>query len=118
MLRMIAILFGIAFIFAGVAGFMDIFMKDGMLFGFFMVDTLHNMVHIITGVIAIMAATSFQFTKLFFMVFGIIYTIVAIWGFWTGGDLMIMQVNEPDNMLHLVVGVLAIYLGFSANARA
>lgn len=118
MLRMIAILFGIAFIFAGVAGFMDIFMKDGMLFGIFMVDSLHNMVHIVTGVIAIMAATNLRFTKLFFMVFGVVYTMIAIWGFWTGGDLMIMHANMSDNVLHLVVGVLAIYLGFSANARA
>jgi hypothetical protein len=117
MLRIIAILFGIAFIFAGVAGFMPMFMQDGLLFGYFMVDSLHNLVHIVTGVIAIMAATSYRLTRGFFKIFGVIYFIVAIWGFWTG-DLILIHVNTADNILHLVVGLIAIYLGFSKSARA
>ncbi len=36
MLRMIAVLFGIALIFAGVAGFLPAFTPGGLLFGLFM----------------------------------------------------------------------------------
>ena len=42
MLRIIAILFGIAFIFAGVAGNLPMFMHDGMLFGYFSVNSLQK----------------------------------------------------------------------------
>ena len=113
MLRIIAILFGIGFIFAGVAGFLPTFIKDGLLFGYFEVNNVHNMVHMVTGVLAIMASTSYRFTKLFFKLFGLIYTVVAIWGFWNNGDLYVMHVNMADNILHIVVGVVSIYLGFS-----
>lgn len=119
MLRMIAILFGILFIFGGVAGFVPMFMKDDLLLGYFMVNQMHNLIYIVTGVLAIMAATSYRSAKLFFCLFGLLYTAIGVWGFWANGDLIIMQVNLADNILHLLVGVLAMYIGFSAKeARA
>ena len=115
MLRMIVILFGIGLIFAGVAGFLpNTFMSNDLLFGFFEVNSMHNMFHIISGVLAIMAATNLKYTIWFFKIFGLIYTILAVWGFWTGGDLYMMHVNIADNILHIVLGVIALYLGFSA----
>lgn len=113
MLRLLAILLGIAFIFAGVAGYMPTFMKDGLLFGYFEVDSIHNIIHMVTGVLAIMAATSYRLTKIFFAVFGIIYAALGILGFWQGGNLFITHTNMASNIFHLVVGVIAIYLGFS-----
>lgn len=117
MLRIIAILFGIGFIFAGVAGFLPTFVQDGLLFGYFEVNAMHNMVHLVSGVIAIMAATRFSLAKLYFQVFGIIYTLLALVGFWRNGDLFVMHMNMADNILHIVIGVVAIYLGFSARER-
>lgn len=114
LLRMIAILFGIGFIFAGAAGFFPEFMQDGLLFGFFQVDTMHNIFHIVSGVIAIMAATSYRYTKLYFQIFGIIYAVITIVGFFWKGDLgfMVMPLNMADNILHLVITLVALYLGF------
>jgi len=112
MLRIMAILFGIFFIFAGVAGFLPTFTTDDLLFGYFQVDSMHNIVHIASGVLAIMASTSFKYTRWYFQIFGIIYAIVAIVGFWRGGDLFFMTVNFADNILHTVIGVVALYLGF------
>ena len=66
MIRILAVLFGIAFIFGGVAGFMPAFMTNGALFGIFEVDSMHNIVHIASGVIAIMCATSYKYSKLYF----------------------------------------------------
>lgn len=113
MLRFFAVLLGIGFIFAGVAGNMPMFMQDGLLFGFFEVNSMHNLFHIVTGVIAIMAATRYMLTKLFFKLLGIVYTAIAIYGFYTGGDLIIMHVNLYDNILHIAVGVLSLFLGFT-----
>jgi hypothetical protein len=117
MLRLMAIFFGIAFIFAGVAGFLPAFTVHGYLFDFLEVDTIHNIVHIVSGVIAIMAATNFKYTKLYFLIFGIIYSLVAIVGFWRYGDLYLTHVNTADNFLNLGIGVLALYLGLTAIRR-
>jgi len=117
MVRLIAVLFGIGFIFVGVAGFLPTFSKEGLLFGIFEVDSLHNIVHLVSGVIAIMAATSYRFTKIYFTVFGLIYTIVAIVGFWRNGDLFVMHVNMADNILHIVIGVISLYLGLYKRKR-
>lgn len=118
MLRFFAILLGIAFIFAGVAGSMPMFIQDGLLFGYFQVDSVHNLIHLITGVIAIMAATRYSLTKLFFKLFGLIYSIFGVYGFWSGGNLMITHTNLNGNILHIVLGVIALYLGFSKSKHA
>jgi len=114
MIRLIAVLFGVGFIFAGVAGFFPSFMPNGLLFGLFEVDSMHNIVHIASGVIAIMAATSHKYSRLYFQIFGIVYAIVAILGFVLNGDLsfMMMHVNMADNFLHLGIAIVALYMGF------
>lgn len=116
MVRVLAVLFGIAMIFAGVAGYgvMPQFVENGLLLGYFEVNAVHNLIHIITGVIAIMAATSFKYSKLFFIVFGIIYAVVAIFGFVNDGDLYVMHVNMADNYLHVGIAVISLLIGFSA----
>jgi hypothetical protein len=119
MVRILAILFGIAFIFGGVAGYgvMPQFVENGLLFGYFEVDTIHNLVHIVTGVLAIMAATSYRLSKLFFILFGLIYAAAAVLGFWHQGDLYIMHADMADNYLHAGVAIIALLIGFSAKSR-
>ena len=113
MLRIITVLFGIIFIFIGVAGFLPSFSHDGLLFGLFETNSMQDMIHLVSGVIAIMAATSYGLTVLFLRLFGLFYTVIAIWGFWKGGDLYIIHANTADNILHIVAGLLAFYLGLS-----
>ncbi len=113
MLRAFAVLLGIAFIFAGVAGNMPMFVQNGLLFGYVEVDSMHNLIHLITGVIAIMAATRYALTKLFFKLLGLFYSILGVYGFWSHGDLMITHTNFNGNVFHLIVGVISLYLGFT-----
>jgi hypothetical protein len=68
-------------------------------------------------VLAIMAATSLRFTRTYFTVFGLIYFIVAIVGFFNNGNLFIMHVNLADNILHLVLGVVFLFLGLYRKKR-
>jgi hypothetical protein len=117
MLRIIAVLFGIGFIFAGVAGFLPSFMPNGLLLGLFEIDMMHNIVHIVSGVVAIMAATSYHYSRLYFRVFGVLYAIVTVAGFWKG-QVYIMHMNMADNFLHLVITLIALYLGFFFKKRA
>ena|SRR3990167_10032712 len=119
MLRIMAVIFGIGFIFAGVAGFLPTFMPNGLLLGWFEVDSMHNLVHLVSGVIAIMAATDYVYAKWYFRIFGIIYAMVTIVGFALHGDLsfMMMHMNQADNVLHLVIAIIALYLGFFIGRR-
>lgn len=111
-LRVLAFLFGIAFIFAGIAGFLPQFTPEGLLFGYFEVDSFHNSIHLITGLLAILASVQ-NFSKLFFQVFGVLYAIVTIVGFWKGGDFFgIMHMNPYDNYLHLGITIVTLYFGF------
>lgn len=115
MLRIIAILFGIGFIFVGFSGFLPQFTTDGLLYGYFKVNFVHNFVFLVCGILAIMSATRYQYAKLFFQVIGIIFAVLAIAGFVLRGDLnfILMQTNFADNILHTCIAFMALYLGFA-----
>lgn len=119
-LRFLAVIFGICFIFAGVSGFFSVFMPNGLLLGLFAVNMLQNILHIVSGVIAIMAATSYKYARLYFQIFGILYGLLTITGFVMNGDVyfLMMHFNFADNILHLVITIAAVYLGFSTKTRA
>lgn len=111
LLRILAIIFGIAFIFVGVAGFIPVFVTDHLLFYWFEISVVHNIVHLVIGVLAIMSATSPYYARLFFKVLGIVYILSAIIGFWHG-QIVFVHVNTADSVACLVIGVAAIILGF------
>lgn len=113
MTRILAIFFGILFIFVGVAGFLPTFKSEGLLFGYFTANSINSIIHVVLGVISIMSATSVQYARRFFQVLGMVLITVAVWGFWSDGDLYIMQVKLPDSILHTVIGVIALLIGFS-----
>lgn len=111
-LRFFSFLFGLFFLAIGVLGFMPDYVPDGLLFGYFQVDNTLSLIHIISGVLGLLAAAGGFLSKLYLMIFGIIYAILAVAGFVMAGDLSITQVNMADNILHLGIGVVALYLGF------
>ena len=117
-LRKWALLFGVLFILAGIAGFMPMFTPNGKLLGIFQVDPMHNWIHLVSGIVALLAMSKRAFAKLYFIVFGIIYGLVAISGFVYPEHMMMMQMNMADHLLHIVIAVVALYVGFTAKASA
>lgn len=113
MLSKIAYVFGFFFLIAGVLGFVPAATPDHHLFGIFHVNTLHNLVHIVTGVTAL-AAGFYGWPKTFFQVFGVIYLIVALLGFFYGGAPIfgLLANNFADTLLHVATGGVAAWLGF------
>ncbi|MEW6155847.1 MAG: DUF4383 domain-containing protein [Verrucomicrobiota bacterium] len=115
MTRRIAQVFGLGFILIGILGFVPGITEDEHLFGIFHVDAVHNFVHLLTGVVALIAGSvSFQSARVFFQVFGIIYGLVAILGFINQANpvLGFLSNNIPDAWLHTVIALLALYFGF------
>ena len=82
----------------------------------FDVDLVHNLVHLVTGIAGLAAAFT-GWSRRFNQIFGIIYIIVGIAGlipalYFDGRLLGLMHINAADNVLHLVVGVVAAAVGF------
>ncbi len=119
MLRTMSLLFGLAFVAIGIAGYMPAFTSNGLLFGIYEVDSMHNIVHIVSGIIALLAAAKASYAKLYFQVFGLLYGATAVIGFWHAGDIFgMIHVNTADNILHTVIAVIALYFGFLFKQKA
>lgn len=122
MLRKASLWFGIGFILAGVLGFvpgLTIIGDEGtpLLLGLFMVDTVHNWIHLVLGVLALVGSASERYARLYFQVFGVAYGLVCIIGFIQGDTVLgIIPVNLADNLLHLVIAATALYLGFGSRS--
>ena len=114
MVQKIAWIFGIVVLVVGVLGFVPGITSDGMLLGIFQVDTMHNIVHILTGVLAIAAAMGTgSYARLYFKVFGVVYALIAVLGFVMSDNVMGMMMNMMDHLLHLVIAAFALYVGFA-----
>jgi uncharacterized integral membrane protein len=115
-LSIISSIFGILFILSGIAGFIPGFhWNNGLLFGIFYVDPIHNITNFIVGFIAIVSALKYKSDKWFFRVFGILFAILAILGFIWQGDLFVTHSNMADTILHVCLAVIFLILGFSAS---
>lgn len=119
-LKNIALGFGVILVLVGLSGYIKPLAPNGMLLGLFMIDPLHNLVHITTGVLAIVAALmGIRYTKLFFQIFGLVYALVTISGFVTGHALFVlMPVNMADNLLHIAISAISLYFGFVYKEKA
>lgn len=80
--------------------------------GVFDVNAWHNIVHIASGALGLLAfMAGLAASRTYALAFGVIYVVVAIWGFVIGGGESILgfiPVNSEDNVLHVILGVLGI----------
>ncbi len=103
---------GLVLLLVGIIGF---FMPSP-LFGLFDVDTTHNVVHILSGVVGLWAAsTGYQYSRLFLMVFGLVYGLVAVLGFMSGSVLGLFMVNMNDNYLHAAIAAVCLVTAFGSH---
>ena len=121
MLKKIGLAFGVIFVLVGLAGYVPALTPDGKLLGVFAVNGAHNIVHILTGVIAVaIALASPANMAAFFKIFGVVYGLVAVLGFFAGDQplLGIIAHNMADMWLHVVVAAASLYLGFGMKEPA
>lgn len=110
MVQKIAWVFGGVFAAIGVLGFV----QGDTVLGIFDVDALHNVVHLVTGLVFLAVAWKYmEHASMAFKVFGVVYAIVAVLGFIQGDTALgLIVVNMAGNVLHLVVAAAALYIGF------
>lgn len=120
-----AMAFGIIFLIVGIAGFIpglttrigDLsFAGHGsgaMLLGLFQVSVLHNIVHLLYGIVGLIAARTRRGARNYLVWGGVIYLVLWLYGLIfqgnTGGNFV--PINAADNYLHLFLGVVMILLG-------
>ena len=120
MIKTAALLFGIVFLLIGILGFVPGVAPDETLFKIFHVNAAHNIVHIASGIIFLIAAMAGAgASRAWFQIFGVIYAIVAVSGFvvGTGNTLWVVSNNPADTWLHVVLAVVMLFLGFGASGR-
>ena len=117
--RLYATLVGGALVIIGIIGFFyeasfavgnDI--KADEEFGFLAINGWENAIHIVAGLIGLALAGSNASARLYALGFGVIYVVLAIWG-WIDGEtiLEIIPVNDEANVVHLILGITGIAAG-------
>ena len=125
--RIVALTIGIALVLVGIIGFfVPAENSTGVqaLFGIFDVDLVHNLIHLVTGILGIAAAFT-GWSRTFNRTFGVIYIALGLLGlipalYFPAGAygtdrglfLGLMHINAGDHILHLVVGLVAAAVGF------
>jgi hypothetical protein len=117
MVKTAAVLFGIVFILIGILGFVPGVTNNEMLLGIFHVNAAHNVVHLLSGAVALFAGmASVGAARIYFRVFGVIYGLVAVLGFMNMGEhtmlLGLISNNDADTWLHVVIAAVSLLLGF------
>lgn len=122
--RLYATLVGGTLVIAGIIGFFysSSFGGPGTVdnvFGILAVNGWHNVVHIVTGGLGLLAAG--YAARQYALGLGVVYLAIAAWGFIIGsGDSILgfIPVNTEDNFLHLILGVLGVGAGLATPAVA
>ena len=117
MLKTVAKIFGIVLILTGILGFVPAFAPNNHLLGVFHIDTLHNFIHLGSGLAALTCGfLSVRAARLYFQIFGVIYALVAALGLaYMDNDILgVLANNMADVLLHVVIAGSALAFGFGS----
>jgi len=120
MAKTLAFVFGAVLVLLGIAGFIaNPLIGTG---AFFEADTVHNLIHLVLGILLIVFAMRGQ-AVLSLKVVGIIALVLGVLGVMTvpseGGMLLgIAMTNGASDWLHIVVGIVLIALGYFAKGSS
>jgi len=127
-LRRFALIFGIAFLLAGIAGFIpglvqphthpDVMVTAGLgvLLGLFPVNVLHNLAHLLFGAWGLFASMSDTAARLYGKVVAIAYALLTVMGLISEMNLHtafgFVPLYGHDIWLHAALAAVAAYFGF------
>jgi hypothetical protein len=119
-----ALAIGVIFIAVGLLGFIDNPIVGSSEKAIFHADTVHNMVHIISGVLFVLVAMAAPASAATVMViFGIVYLAIGILGISSAGEegmakvLGFLHVNAADNYLHIALGIVIALAGIVTRSK-
>lgn len=105
-------IFGVVLTLIGILGFIivDVSMETAKPLLGFDVNTFHNIVHLLTGVLGLVAGFALlTWARMYALVLGVVYLLVGIWGMVNSDPLgLFANINPADNVLHLLIGVIGL----------
>jgi arginine exporter protein ArgO len=121
----VALVVGVVFLLVGIAGFIPGLTSGydkmsfagmgsmAMLLGIFQVSVLHNIVHLLFGIVGVVAARRARSAKLYLIIGGIVYAVLWLYGLVidNASSANFVPLNTADNWLHFVLAVGMILLG-------
>jgi hypothetical protein len=122
----VAMLVGVVFLLTGILGFIPGITTnyDDMAFagpdsgaellGIFQVSILHNIVHALFGIAGLALARTVSGARTYLIGGGVIYLVLFLYGIVisAGSDANFVPFNGADDVLHLVLGIGMIALGY------
>jgi hypothetical protein len=89
------------------------------LLGLFHVSVLHNLVHLLFGIVGLALARSARGAARFLVGGGLVYALVLVYGLVVDHDkdANFLPVNDADNVLHALLAVAMIGLGVALSPR-
>ena len=129
--RTAALVTGIVFLLVGILGFIPGLTtgydtmhaagheSEAYLLGVFQVSVLHNIVHILFGVVGILMSRTASRARAFLIGGGLVYAILFLYGLVIDQESAanFVPVNNADNWLHLILAAGMIALGLLLGPR-
>lgn len=102
---------GTALILLGIFGFIPAITPDNHVFGIFMVDAVHNLIHIGIGTIMWIAGLwTNRFTVYLIVLIGFAFLGLSMFGFFSPKS--VGSFNTADNLLHLAISAFSLFQGW------
>jgi len=117
----LGMIMGSLFLIGGVLAFVPGVTKDGMYFGMFMVNTAHNIMHIVSGAVFLFASSlGAKPARMWFLLFGAIYAALAGIGLVVGDGLIFgLIMNSPfDSWGHAGLALVMLAIGVAVHKPA
>lgn len=124
-LRVAALVLGVVFLVVGILGFIPGITTDydtmqfagheseAKLLGVFQVSILHNIVHLLFGVLGVLMSRTAALARVFLIGGGLVYALFWLYGLIVNetSDANFVPFNNADDWLHLGLAVAMILLG-------
>ncbi len=110
--KLAAIVIGAVFVLVGILGFFPNPLVSPT--GLFQVNTMHNLVHLISGGVLLAGAYTAFGAGMALKIVGIVYAAVAVLGLMLGPGMLLglVHINAADNWLHVFLAVVILAAGF------
>jgi hypothetical protein len=113
--RLVAAVFGVIYLVAGIAGFF----LDSPLFGLFPVNVLHDIVHVVLGAILLWGMMNTASAIMANRWVGVLLLVLGVLGIFVDNPLGLIPIGGNDIWLHLGSGIIlagASFMGERATA--